>query len=385
MRILFISSIPPIPTWGSAMTFYRHFCERDDFTIAVITNDKQIKNFDVKYPYMLIDKGKLWKRVSQTRFSMLPHTWSVTGGSLFLPSDVVKYAKDFAPDAIFTMAGTWTWMAILAQQVSKKLNVPLIGSFNDWWYYNALYHKRFHNFIEGRFRKFYRSCDLALCTSEGMQRELGPHHNSVIVYPTGALLKNKQMSDKKSDSSFIVAFGGSLGEWYGKMMEALIIAAKGMGITFKLFGGNPSWSAEFDDYVKKANIYGGQISFEQLQKEMETVDGLLLFMGFDKHSEIIEATSFKTKFLDYLSFQKPILLWGPPYCTAAAIAKEFNSAEVCTSPDPKDFVDSILKLKDDRTLQQQLVLNATKMYEERFHPDKIHEILKKSILALKKQ
>ncbi len=105
-------------------------------------------------------------------------------------------------------------------------------------------------------------------------------------------------------------------------------------------------------------------------------------MGFDAEHAIIESTSFKTKFLDYLSFQKPILLWGTPYCSAVVTAKEFHSAEICTSPQVGDFIQSILKLKNDPAYEEQLITNAYKMYQERFNPDKLHKLLMTKIKAI---
>src|SRR5256885_7955894 len=40
----------------------------------------------------------------------------------------------------------------------------------------------------------------------------------------------------------------------------------------------------------------------------------------------------KTKFLDYLTFQKPIIVWGPEYSSAVRAAREFDAAECYTSP-----------------------------------------------------
>ncbi|MEI9864581.1 MAG: hypothetical protein WDN00_08515 [Limisphaerales bacterium] len=69
--------------------------------------------------------------------------------------------------------------------------------------------------------------------------------------------------------------------------------------------------------------------------------------GFEAECAQVERTSFKTKFLDYLSNQKPILVWGPEYCSAVRVAREFDSAEVCVEPDAAAFLEKILLLKND--------------------------------------
>jgi glycosyltransferase involved in cell wall biosynthesis len=386
MKVLFITNTPPTPTWGGAMAFYRHFCERKDFEIRVITDDRQLTKFEVPYSYLITSESKLLKKISNTRFFTLVQTYYRIVGCLYISNEVLSYSRNFSPDAIFTVGGSWNKMALLARRVSRKLGVPLIGSFNDWWYYNAYYYPFAAKIIERRFRNFYKSCDLAICTSEGMQEALGEHKNSVIIYPTGAEIKEVPSKRLPSSelTSFTVAFAGNLGDWYGLMLEALVRSAKDSVIKFKFFGSNPSWSKEFDDYVRMEKIYEGQISFEQLQHEMQEVDGLLLLMGFQQEYAVIEKTSFKTKFLDYISFKKPIMLWGPSYCSAVITASEFNSANICTSPNPQDFLRVITEVKDGLQIREQLVLNALQMYHKRFHPDKIHDTLRTRVEDLKK-
>lgn len=355
------------------MTFYRHFCERGDFEISVITDNPQVLDYDLPYEYMLVHHGPLWQRLSKTRFSQGVHSWSHLVSSV--PAHVMQHAREFGAEAIFTVAGSWSWMANMAGTVAKRLDVPLVGSFNDWWNYNLIYHPWLDSIINRTFKQFYQRCDLAVCTSEGMQTALGLHPNSVVLYPTGATIT--QASSSVKNEKFTVAFGGNLGDWYGQMLQALVSSAWELNsdIEFKIFGSNASWSDAFDDDVRTRKNFHGQVPFVQLQREMKDVDALLLLMGFEESCAQVERTSFKTKFLDYLSFQKPILLWGPEYCSAVRIAQEFDSAEICISPHAQDFLTTVQQVQRSSNRQQQLVKNARNMYEERFHPDKIHHCL----------
>lgn len=367
------------------MAFYRHFCETEDFEIQVITDNTQILQYSVPYNYLLITHNSHWLRLAKTRLHKIVHSWSHIFEGSFLPDHVLEKAHCFQPDIILTVAGSWSWTAKMAGQLAKQLNLPLVGSFNDWWYYNLIFHPWTGSLIEREFRNFYQRCDLALCTSEGMKDALGHHHNSIIFYPTGALISNTQDSVQNSKSSqqlFTVAFAGNLGEWYGQMLEALVRVASDAPLRFKIFGSNAGWSQQFHHQVLKTGIYGGQVSFEHLRNEMQDVDALLLLMGFDPSFAQIERTSFKTKFLDYLSFQKPILLWGPDYCSAVRVAQEFDSAEICTSLNPKDFLSVILKVANDSLRQQKLVKQAYQMYCDRFHPGKVHQLLVRKVSEL---
>jgi hypothetical protein len=98
-------------------------------------------------------------------------------------------------------------------------------------------------------------------------------------------------------------------------------------------------------------------------------------MGFGAECAQIERTSFKTKFLDYLTYQKPIIVWGPDYCSAVRVAQEFDSAETCTYSDAQTILERIVSLAGSPDRQMTLVRNARAMYEDRFRPDKIHGAL----------
>ena len=378
-KVLFISYCPPIPSWGGSMTFFRHFIERKDFETMVITTSDAVNDYDLPYAPIVIEEPAFWKRISKTRF--LPYVYTIESlyGEHLLSKDTMSTVKQFKPDVVFTVGGSWHWTALAAKRVSDKLGIPLVGSFNDWFDYGWFpAHKSFHKAIEQKFRNFYKQVDLAVCTSEGMKEELGNHPNAHVLYPTGAVMpanaKDYRPTLSNDNAIFTIFFGGNLGDWYGKMLESLILAANKANyrLEFKIFGSNPSWSKEFDEWVKKEGVFGGRVNFDELSAEACKADLLLLPMGFGEDCALVERTSFKTKFLDYLTFNRPILVWGPEYCSAVRTAKEFDSAECVVSSDAKNCAYVIKELSEDSTRLIQLNDNAQNMYNSRFHPDKIH-------------
>lgn len=383
VRVLLITSTPPIPTGGGSMLLYRHFCERDDFEISVITDNVQILDHSLPYKFLLLQHSKLWNRLVRTRLSKQFHSLNHLFFGTRVAKSVWQQAAAFNPDVVLTVAGSWSWTSRLAKQVARRLDVPLVGSFMDWWSYNQIYTDWAAPHIESEFRSLYQSCDLSLCISEGMESALGRHPNSAVVYPIGSKRSNiLEIEETQPTERFTLAFGGNLGDWYGKMLESLVTTAKDADIRFELYGGNTSWSQEFDERARSSGIYRGYLPLPKLRAAFHQVDALFLMMGFDSACAQVESTSFKSKFLEYLAFEKPIFVWGPAYCSAVQYAKEFDSAEVCTSPNPTDFLNTILKVKDDLDRQQQLVENARIMYSERFHPDKIHQLLVDKLMAL---
>jgi glycosyltransferase involved in cell wall biosynthesis len=360
---------------GGAMTFYRHFVERSDFEIKVITNCDCIPP-TVPYQPLMFGPNPLVRRLFRTRLMPWlygPHSLMARGR---ISRSVWQAARQFNPDLVFTVAGSWDYSALVAQQVARRLNVPLAASFNDWYNYGWFpSHPVYHSMIEKRFRRLYFEADLALCTCEGMKESLGPHRNAHILYPIGTALpetKEEFKPYRRDGRPFIVAFAGNLGEWYRPMLDRLIETAKikKAPIEFRFYGRNPSAGSDCEPNAD--GVYRGLLPFEQLKLVLAEANALIIPMGFEERASLIERTSFKTKFLDYLSYQKPILVWGPEYCSAVRVAREFDSAEICEERGAAAFLETILAVRDSPERQAELVKNGRKMYEDRFHPDKIH-------------
>src|SRR5436190_19680075 len=67
IRVFYLSYTPPVPSWGGAMSFYRHFVERRDFEIFVATDSAEVERYDVPYPFLRFDVPKWLKRMQHTR------------------------------------------------------------------------------------------------------------------------------------------------------------------------------------------------------------------------------------------------------------------------------------------------------------------------------
>jgi hypothetical protein len=378
IRVFYLSYTPPIPTWGGAMSFYRHFVEHSDFDLFVATDSPDVQRYAVPYPYHRFNAPRSLDRMLRTRFYRWVSIYQHLIAGHFVPEQLWKAARTFNPDLVFTIAGSWNWTARVAQRVARRLRVPLVASFNDWFDFGVLMHPYFRRSIERGFRKFYRDCDLAFCTSEGMLEALGPHPNAHVLYPIGGSMldiKRDFISFTHNGRPATVFFAGTLSAWYGPMLEQLVRASSDSHLRFEIFGSNANWSRNFDSAARTTGVYKGQVPFDQLKSHAQEADFLLLPMGFGNECAQIERTSFKTKFLDYLTFEKPIMIWGPEYCSAVRAAREFDAAECYTLPDAAGCIATLQNVARCAERQKQLVANARRMYHSRFEPSRIHAVL----------
>src|SRR5438067_3493984 len=270
IRVFYLSYTPPVPTWGGAMSFYRHFVERNDFEIFVATDNPEVQQYQVPYRFLRFDVPKWLNRMLHTRlYKWFWHYKQLVAG-YFVPHQVWQAARIFKPDLVFTIAGSWNWTARLAQRVARRLGVPLVASFNDWFDFGVMMHPYFRDSVEKAFRKFYLDCDLAFCTSEGMVEALGPHPNAHVLYPIGTTMPESQRDVVPFVSNgrpATVLFAGSLSAWYGPMLEQLVRASAGSHVRFEIFGSHvhASWSRDFDSFARTTGVYKGQVSFDQLR------------------------------------------------------------------------------------------------------------------------
>jgi len=93
-------------------------------------------------------------------------------------------------------------------------------------------------------------------------------------------------------------------------------------------------------------------------------------------------TSFTTKFLDYVSFGKPVILWGPEYCTPVRVARNHGGAAAVYAADATAVVSLCRKIATDKELSEKLSKEALKLHETLFNPDRLQNLFVQKITEL---
>ena len=150
----------------------------------------------------------------------------------------------------------------------------------------------------------------------------------------------------------------------------------------KVIGPNADWP---NDKILKAKSNGTYLGFlppEKAAFEIADADVLLVVMSFEKEYEIFMRTSFTTKFLDYVNFQKPVLIWGPDYCTPANLARLEDSALVVDSKSPLAVLKMIKRLYDEPEKIKYYSEKAKKLSQTVFCPHRLQNIFVDEISKL---
>jgi len=75
-------------------------------------------------------------------------------------------------------------------------------------------------------------------------------------------------------------------------------------------------------------------------------------MSFEEEHELFMRTSFTTKFLDYVAFGKPVILWGPEYCTPVRVARKHGGTAVVSTDQAEAVVSLCRQIAAEEALSE---------------------------------
>lgn len=366
LKILLISSVLPRDTIGGEVVLYRHLTRISEFSLAIATDDCQ----DLLAEDIIeIHNNRLLTRLTRTRISKWGHDVLQCFDTFHDTKKLKHYIKDKKPDIILTVAHhELCW---LAQKMSKEFKIPLVTFFHDWWPDMAYVHFFARKVITNRFKQLYQHSQLAFCVSEEMRQALGEHSNAQIMFPIPEpAVIEKPIVNANKNESFTVIYAGNFSGIYGSMIQDLCKSLwASSGLQLKLYGPKPDWQESILQQVKNTGIYGGFVS--KLDKELSKANALLVAMSFNHQDKMRMQTSFPSKLVGYCQFCKPIIIWGPEYCSAVRWGRKHQSALVVTSPVAEDLMKAIEELTTQPEEQNRLGKKALEMAQGMFNQEKI--------------
>lgn len=375
-RVLLVSIVPPRNDCGVRIVMYRHFIERSPFELHVASNADFAKGLvihtQLRLPYLV-------HRLRKSRFGPRLAAWVTDYENLIWPltaNDALEKAvEEFQPEVMLTLAECG--LCHIARKAAQRHRIPLAGLFLDWFpvmqgHYG---HKSTQAILSQRYRELYAACDLAFCTSDGMQEVLGPHRNSHVIYPMPGRHVVPEKSWPPRSGKFRVVYVGSVENFYGRMLCSLIEGIEATSdLEIIVIGPNADWPKQLLERTRANGIYLGFKPPEEAAEVLASADALLSVMSFEKEHELFMRTSFTTKFLDYVSFGKPVILWGPEYCTPVRVARKHDGAAVVTTDDPGAVVSLCREIARDTALNQKLSKQALQLHQTLFNPDRLQAI-----------
>jgi hypothetical protein len=383
-RIFYLAWTAPSENGGACLAMRRHFLDHDDFDLFVATSGEfshpSIQSLRIKrHPFLT--------RLSNTRFSRWMRQYEMVVESDQIPADVLVAAEQFKPDVVFTVAdNTLSWTAY---RLSQQLGVPLVSNFQDWWprgQFTLELEKPFEpvaRSLEERFHQLYQASAVAFCTSAGMREKLGEHSCAPVLYPCSAPRDPGFTPDfaPPGNRPLKLIYAGTVIKDYGRSVLRLARALAGLPwVKFEVYGPRPDWPESDLAWMKSQGIYQGLLPYAELKTKLRAADVCLVVMSFGRELELMMRTSFTTKFLEYVQFAKPVVVWGPEYCQPVRVARETGAG----LPVEQDEVEAVVKALESLRSQERwlkLANGAWSVANGIFSHERIHGVFRDSIFS----
>jgi len=145
---------------------------------------------------------------------------------------------------------------------------------------------------------------------------------------------------------------------------------------------NADWPANILQRARAKGIYLGFKPPEEAAAVLAGADALLVVMSFEPEHRLFMETSFTTKFLDYTAYGKPVILWGPEYCTPARVARRDGGAWVVDKQEADEVLGACRKIATDSQMREYLARQAQHLNEGLFNPDRLQGIFVRELEKL---
>lgn len=332
----------------------------------------------VKYLAHPLDRSRWLK----TRFHPYAMAWfSCRASSAGLPVEGVEF------DDVLTVAHGFGWLA--GASLARKRGVPLHLMVHDDWPRAASVPGGLRDWLDRRFAQVYRQAQSRMCVSPAMQRDYESRYGAraEVLYPSrashaGGLSVYSEPPERLAlnDHQFTIAFAGTINSpGYVKALIALHNALVAVGGRLLSFGPLTLEQARDVGLELPNVVVGGLLSWPELMRRLrDEVDALFVPMSFDTSDRSNMELAFPSKLADCTAIGLPLLIYGPPYCSAVHWAREnAGVAEVVESQEGLAAV--VQRLANEPALRVELGSEALRIGEKYFAHEAVQAVFNRSL------
>lgn len=354
MKILLISSIVPNEAaMGGPLILKRHF-ENPELSVRVFreSQDSSIGSKKWRSPRTRVGKAIESFRPPQPD-----------------PLEMDKEINSFQPDLILSVAHGWWFFA--ARDAALRHDIPLVLWCQDWWPDFPQVSSFARSFVHKRVVSACRDAALVICVSKGMHEEIGSPSNSVVLHDLPSKVSGEQVQPEIVQP-YRVIYGGNIGE-YGPMVgEAARACLEGGKARIDIYGGpRPGWTGEIAKVLRHAGAFHGLFRANAFLQRIRSSHAVLITQPFAEDAARRMRTCFPSKLIEMAQLHKPMIIWGPDYCSSIRWAREREAGICITTQDPKEVGRQIEGLAEDPSEHQRLSKASADAAKNDFDPDKI--------------
>ncbi len=280
--------------------------------------------------------------------------------------------QDFRCDAVLTVAHGYSWLTAAAY--ARQQNIPLHLIVHDDWPRMLPDVSPIRQWVDWQFGRCYREAISRLCVSPFMVEEYERRYGvkGSVLYPSRAAdaISFAEPPKHLADSSrpLTCVFAGTINSpGYVRALQLLSDSLNEVKGRLVIYGPlTQEQAVDLGLAGQNIEVRGLLPSNELIQRLRAEADVLFVPMSFRLEDRDNAKISFPSKLTDYTALGLPLLIYGPPYCSAVRWAKENDGvAEVVETQSDGALLAAIRRLNDspqNRAMLAQQAIEAGNQY-----------------------
>jgi glycosyltransferase involved in cell wall biosynthesis len=259
-----------------------------------------------------------------------------------------------------------------ALRAARRWRLPLATVFHDWWPDLVRLPARARAAVEAGFRELHRASAASLCVGAGMVEALGAHPGAEVLYPIPEALAAAPASGAAAmDGALRVIYLGNLRD-YGAMLAEALEALQHGPARLQVRGSRPPWPEAFTRRMRETGCFLDFAPRRELDAWLATAGAFLIAMEFAPAVRRRMETSFPSKLTECAQFGRPLVIWGPEWCSAVRWGREAGALCV-TDRRPAALAEAVRRLAGDAALRDRQAAVARQAAAGCFSPAGLQE------------
>lgn len=288
---------------------------------------------------------------------------------------VKPVVEGFKPEAILTVMHGAAWLT--ASAVAKKYGLPLHVIVYDYWPRHQRVPRWLRALVDRDFGAVYRQATSRYCVSPELLRLCANNHHAQgsVLYPSqpqpASQFSAPFRNGRASQWGLTFAYAGSL-QLPGTVTHLIQLAEllePHHGCLTIYASLDPAAANQSGLVRQNITLKPALAAAERVETLRNQADVLFMPMTFDdqRHGQL--QTGFPDQLPEYTATGLPILIWGPPFCSAVRWAEANpGAAAVVKSPHVKALTPAVQRLVTQTDYRGQLGLKAFDVGQTYFGP-----------------
>lgn len=350
-RLMYVGDQPVESTVGGPALLFRLLQKYPAERLLVVESnlglsDPSRRLADVRYEAFPIG----WPRLTRSRFK--PHQ------SAFLHAtapirwrQLRRLARSFQPQALLTISHMHSWRTAAA--LAKRLQLPLHVILHDDCVRMSFVPRWLEESVSRSLGEVYRAAASRLCIAPMMESHYRATYGvgGSVLPPSWAAdaPRLEAVEPKNRNGRLTFAYAGSLHQGgYAGDLAPLAAVLQRLGHRLVLFTAVKQQDLSGFGLDRENVVAQPVVPYKQLIARLrEEADVLVAPMSFEPRLELDMKLCFPSKIADYTAIGLPLLVWGPPYCSAVDWAERNPGVgEIVTEQAAAALEKAVIRLQD---------------------------------------